>query len=1193
MNNDEQQPSTSHLPSNQRSAQSPPRWPDGDHRNHSTHRYHPYHQHDHPVHQASTSMYGHGSNYTQRQHEQQPSTSRFPLNQPRTQSPSQWHPNRNLLSSSMMQPQIYERISSFPPTYTGQQQAAQNPTFDSSQHHQLRQLEQQPSDYLRINQSEQPRQELGQHHSPIFYPQQTRRPEYKAQASTSMYGQGSNHTQHQQEHQPSISRFSSDQPSTQSPRRWHPTRIPLHPSMMLPQPHLRIPSFPPPITGQQQAAQNSAFDSSQHHQLRQLEQQPSDYLRINQPEQPWQELGQHHSPIFYPQQTRRPEYEVQDSIFDLSRHHHHLRQLEQQPSDYFRMNQPEQPWQELGQPHSTIIYPQQTGRREHEVQASTSMHRLGSNYTQRQHEQQPATSRFPLNQPRTQPPSQWHPRTNPLHPPIMQPPPQQNVPGSWIQPFSHLHAQEPNYSAHPHEKQNQFQPLKFQSYQLPSSFSHPQNCVPRIPHLQGFSSMAFLPHEAYRYDAVASQLFQPGPQSETRHRAESKPSNYQSTNMQSSNYSNLVSDNQIQDSNLIQGIHGNVNIKQNQYNVTQQHQHDEVVVSDEDGKKAIAEVLKCQERYLEREGDLHFQGSGLCQDNIPIVHPSITEINFYGGELAKKVEKYEPSSINDSKDFHRAGNTKFKDILRNSGTSRLISIVGIPGAGKTILSKRLVRSGNKKTDRVWFHKKFMNMDYKSEKLTVRELFFDKSYPELDKKTSFNAFAWVKKNGHKCTFVFDGLDQAEFKLNEKPPEQDYDTPCKVEDLFSNLCCGHYLSRSDIIITSRPHSLLFLTQNMRPVTTYQLDDLAFHDMKTLFWAYAGGDADELWRKLNSEARHLLRLCRNPLLLQLVISAGLDPSSKVGEMFTLTRLFESLKDNLKYSKNVQDVEILMSKELLRSIAKLAYRATSKGTVVITVDQLKDVGLDPSKVHDIIVQLFTCKDFTNCFRVFDGNTRLYFSHQSFQEYFAAYHIVYNMMKDEFEKFVEERLFKDHWAVVRRFVCGFLLDLEANSKTDLEEKTEILKTNLIQQLTISSEGVNNFNSNLTTAEDHAPRLLDLYACVGEGKDSSIATKAAEHFPTTIQLPQPINSNLVPGFCFVMKHVTKQLDVLSLAGCSLDANSFHEIASVIKKMKPGQIGEIDIGVNLLQPSNTDDVIGLLRVVRDENVHFGIRLLSQK
>ncbi|CAK8680999.1 unnamed protein product [Clavelina lepadiformis] len=983
MNNDEQQPSTSHLPSNQRSAQSPPRWPDGHHRNHSTHRYHPYHQHDHPVHQASTSMHGHGSNYTQLQHEQQPSTSRFPLNQPRTQSPSQWHPNRNLLSSSMMQPQIYERISSFPPPITSHQQAAQNPTFYSSHHHQL------------------------MHLSPIFYPQQTGRPEHEVQASSSMHGHGSNHSQRQHEQQPSPSRFPLDQPSTQFPAQLPP----LHPS-----------------------------------------------------------------------------YE-------------------------------------------------------------------------------------------------WNPRINPLHPPIMQPPPQQIVPGSWFPPFSHLHAQEPNCNAPPHEKQNQFQPWKFQSHQLPStSFSHPQNCVPRIPHLQGFSPMAFLPHEAYRDDAVASQIFQPVPQSETRCRAESETPNCQSTNMQSSSSSNRVSDNQIQDSNLIQGNHGPVNINQNQYNVTQQHQHDENFVSDVDGKKAIDEVLKCQERFLECDGDLHFQGSGLCQDNIPIVHPSITKTNFYSGGAARKEEEYKPSSINDSKRFHPAGNTQFKDILRDSGMSRLISIVGIPGAGKTTLSKRLVRSGNKATNHFWFHKKFMDMDYKSEKLTVRELFFDKSYPELDKKTSFNAFAWVKKNGHKCTFVFDGLDQAEFKLNENPPKQDYDTPCKVEDLFSNLCCGHYLPRSRIIITSRSHSLIVLPQNMRPGTTYQLGDLAFDDMKDLFWAYAGTKADELWRKLDSEARHLLPLCHNPLLLQLVISAGLDPSSKVGEMFTLTRLFESLKDNLKYSKNVQDVKLL--NELLPSIAELAFRATSKGTVVITVDQLKDVGLDPSNVHDIIVQLFTCKDFTNCFRVFDGNTRLYFSHQSFQEYFAAYHIVYNMMKDEFEKFVEEKLFKDHWAVVRRFVCGFLIDLEANSKTDLEEKTEILKINLIQQLTIISERVNSSNRDRISHRNivdelNTPRLFDLYACVGEGKDSSIATKAAEHFPRILKLPQAINSNLVPGFCFVMKHVTKQLDWLSLSGCYMDADSFHEIASVIKEMKPGQIGKMNIMFNYLQPSNIDDVIGLLRVVRDE------------
>ncbi|CAK8680861.1 unnamed protein product [Clavelina lepadiformis] len=78
-----------------------------------------------------------------------------------------------------------------------------------------------------------------------------------------------------------------------------------------------------------------------------------------------------------------------------------------------------------------------------------------------------------------------------------------------------------------------------------------------------------------------------------------------------------------------------------------------------------------------------------------------------------------------------------------------------------------------------------------------------------------------------------------------------------------------------------------------------------------------------------------------------------------------------------------------------------------------------------------------------------------------------------------------------------------------------------------------------------------------------------------------MNSNLVPGFCFVMKHVTKQLDLLNLSFCFLDANSFHEIASVIKELKLGQLAKMDIYGNYLQPSNIDDVIGLLRVVRDE------------
>ncbi|CAK8680791.1 unnamed protein product [Clavelina lepadiformis] len=567
-------------------------------------------------------------------------------------------------------------------------------------------------------------------------------------------------------------------------------------------------------------------------------------------------------------------------------------------------------------------------------------------------------------------------------------------------------------------------------------------------------------------------------------------------------------------------------------------------------ENAFKKVLKLHCKYLDREGDLSIQGVNVCKDEIPVVHPSITQIPFFEGKSAPKEERYQPSdklselAKNQQEELKQI---QFHELLKKDDGSSFISVIGYPGSGKSVLSKRLARSYTWPHHICW-HRKFMDMNYR-DKLTIEELIFKKAFPGLDDDTSAQAFNWLVENNDKATLIFDGFDQAEFELKGNSPKEDYQTPMHVRDIMASLCSKHFLPNCRLIFTSRPHSMIFVPKSLRPSSTLLLGDLAPADMKKLFVAYTGTKSDEIWTKLNNNAPHLVPLCHNPLMLQMIISSQFHPSKRIGDATTLTRVFATMVENLRRSENLRYQEDF--NELVLKLSQVAYNATKKGTVVITTKQLRKYGLDPSTVQDIVIQLFAHDGATNS-RVFDGDCRLYFCHQTFQEFFAAFYIVYQMLVKDFKALLKN-LFKDNWSVVRRFLFGLLLDLGPLPDSDagnLETKKEIFVETLHQQLAkISSKYVKN-------RDDEAVRdqqTLDRYACVGEGKDSSIATKAAEHFPTTLQLPQPMNSNLVPGFCFVMKHVTKQLDLLNLSFCFLDANSFHEIASVIKEMKPGQV----------------------------------------
>ncbi|CAK8680972.1 unnamed protein product [Clavelina lepadiformis] len=588
--------------------------------------------------------------------------------------------------------------------------------------------------------------------------------------------------------------------------------------------------------------------------------------------------------------------------------------------------------------------------------------------------------------------------------------------------------------------------------------------------------------------------------------------------------------------------------------------------SDEDEWNSMRKLIKLCISYLEKEGKLRLQGVS-AKEEIPVVHPAIHEIAYYDRDTVPVDERYDPKGQNELFKNKIKNEVCFQDLLDQK--DKFISIVASAGSGKTVFSLRLAKAFSL-LKRFCIHLKFMDANYE-QPLTLRQLLLDNMFPGHSEEFYSTCFSWMQKNTDKIVLILDGLDQAQYSLEKISPKINYNACVPVKDLVFNLCRKHFFPNSLLIITSRPHAVLYLPELARPQVTYALGDLSLEDTKKLFLAFADED---LWRKINATSSQMLSMCRNPLMFQMIISSNTGPSEDIGDASTPTRLFATVMKNLTYSHNFQFPETM--DELARKLQVLAFAATKHGKVVLTAKELRDEGVDPTTIHDIVVQLHCHRSPINS-RLFEGNTKFFFCHQTFQEHLTASYVVYGMPVEEFQDFVETSLFQEHWTVVRRFVCGLLFDLESKTVSgDLLQKKEILKKHFIQQLEIISEKLME-QPGFRALRD---KLLDLYACVGEGKDSSIATKAAEHFPTTILLPRLMNSNLVPGFCFVVKHVTKQLDGLSLGVCNLDANSFHEIASVIKELKPGQIGEMHINGNNLPPSNIDDVIGLLRVVRD-------------
>ncbi|CAK8680961.1 unnamed protein product [Clavelina lepadiformis] len=439
--------------------------------------------------------------------------------------------------------------------------------------------------------------------------------------------------------------------------------------------------------------------------------------------------------------------------------------------------------------------------------------------------------------------------------------------------------------------------------------------------------------------------------------------------------------------------------------------------SDEDEWNSIRKLMKLCISYLEKEGKLRLQGVS-AKEEVPVVHPIIHDLNYYDKDTVPVDERYDPKGPNELFKNKIKREVRFQDLLGQK--DKFISIVASAGSGKTVFSLRLAKAFSL-LQRLCIHLKLMDANYE-EPLTFRQLLLDNMFPGHSEEFYTACFSWMQNNADKIVLILDGLDQAQYSLKEISPNRNDNACVPVKDLVFNLCRKHFFPNSLLIITSRPHALLYLPEPARPQVTYALGDLSLEDTKGLFLAFADED---LWRKIKKSSSQMLSMCRNPLMLQMIISSNTDSSEDIGDASTPTRLFATVMKNLTHSLNFQFTETM--DELARNLRVFAFSATKEGKVVLTAKELRDGGVDPTTIHDIVVQLHCHRHQINS-RLLEGNTKFFFCHQTFQEHLTASYVVYEMPVEKFQEFVETSLFQEHWTVVSRFVCGLLFDLESKA---------------------------------------------------------------------------------------------------------------------------------------------------------------------
>nr|XP_039258497.1 NACHT, LRR and PYD domains-containing protein 3-like [Styela clava] len=515
------------------------------------------------------------------------------------------------------------------------------------------------------------------------------------------------------------------------------------------------------------------------------------------------------------------------------------------------------------------------------------------------------------------------------------------------------------------------------------------------------------------------------------------------------------------------------------------------------------------------------------------VTPQLEEIDFYKGGRIPEYD-YVPLSSNHQKYLEREREKGIRkqtqlDELFNNFKQGHVCFVGPAGSGKSTLMKATSRDvmhgkyfqGNIKMVPYIQCKQYMN----NRKVTAGELIFN----NLAQEERVQAIEIAKTHPEEVLFIIDSLDTLQYTVDGVYEVISLDEPAYPEVIMWNFLTGKLFPGCRTMSSSREHSIRNYWGEVRPDRVIALAGLTMESIKEIISGYEGEkEAEKIMEFLKIKAPLLLFLCTTPVMLvytliALKFQSDFKPNTMTGIMIVVMQ-------SILRSPHTHQENIL---EVLGKLKELSYIGTVEHRVLFTEDDFRQVHLKPEEATDLAILApggIYCK-------LFQGIHLLYFQHQSIQEILTSFYILGLDLKS-FKQFVDKHLHTGHFVLIRKMICGFLLNTTVYEAAgilleeiqDLEEKRKVLKKSM--QLQFGKISKSNKSD-----------LMELFIALNEAKDgmidivkSSLDEIHMYGHPLSISDVHVIGS--VASYCTSLK--------MDLGNCNLKSDSLQTLASGLK-----------------------------------------------